>query len=112
MQWDDLSAEQQAIVNDWMTPLTRPVAGEIARALYHLDVTKTAYDATGVAAVLALLDNDAEIPNAGGLAGATALTKDELQPMLQALNALLLDYYDEAHKELWMKLAGAQNILG
>ena len=109
--WEELTDDQRARFSAWMTQLLRPVSGELARVLYHLDVTKEAYTATA-ADVYALLDTDAMIPNEGGLAGAVALTKAEMTPMLAALSALLTDYYADEDLQRYIKLAGAPNVLG
>ena len=110
-QWNELTDAQRTVISSWMDQLLRPVAGEISRVLYHLDVTKTAYTATAAAA-LALLSSDAVIPNSGGLAGAIDVSKAELNPMLAALAELLTGYYTDADKERYVKLAGAPNVLG
>lgn len=109
--WAELTAEQQQTFSAWMDQMLRPVAGELSRVLYHLDVTKAAYNATAVD-IYALLDADAVIPNTGGLSGAIPLTKAELGPMLLALVALLTDYYAEADRELYVTLAGGPNVIG
>ena len=109
--WAELTAEQQAQFSAWMDQMLRPVAGEVARVLYHLDVTKAAYNATAVD-IYNLLNADAVIPNTGGLSGAIPLTKTQLGPMLAALASLLTDYYTEADQELYVKLAGGPNVLG
>lgn len=111
MQWDELAAEQKQTFSAWMDQMLRPVAGELSRVLYHLNVTKAAYSATA-AVIYGVLDNDAVIPNTGGLSGAIPLTKAQLQPMLLALNDLLADYYAEADQELYVTLAGGPNVIG
>ena len=112
-QWEDLTPEEQDVVNQWMTQLLRPVAGELARVLYHLDITKAAYvGPANVAGIINSLDNDAAIPNMGGLAGAVPVTKAQLNPMLAALAALLTDYYGDDDLERYVALAGAPNVLG
>ena len=110
-QWNDLTQEQKVTFSAWMDQLLRPVAGELARVLYHLNVTKVAYTATA-AEIFALLDGNAEIPNTGGLSGAIPLSKTELTPMLGALAVLLTDYYTEADQELYVTLAGGPNVIG
>ena len=109
--WAELTTEQQKTFSAWMDQMLRPVAGELARTLYHLDITKVAYTATAQA-TYNLLDAGAVIPNTGGLSGAIPLTKTELGPMLTALNVLLADYYSTADKELYVTLAGGPNVLG
>jgi len=112
-QWDDLTTEQQAVVNAWMTQLLRPVAGELARVLYHLNLTKAAYTGPAdVAGIVGSLDSNAVIPNEGGLAGAVPVTKAQLTPMLAALAALLTGYYGDADLERYIALAGASNVIG
>jgi len=110
-QWNELTQEQQQVFSAWMDQMLRPVAGELARVLYHLNVTKVAYSATAQE-IYNLLDANAVIPNTGGLSGAIPLTKSELTPMLGALAALLTDYYAEADQELYVTLAGGPNVRG
>ena len=109
--WAELTTEQQSTFSAWMDQLLRPVAGEISRVLYHLNVTKVAYAATA-ADIYTLLDAGAIIPNTGGLSGAIPITKTQLGPMLAALNSLLADYYTQEDQELYVKLAGGPNVLG
>ena len=113
MQWEELTFEQQAVVNAWMTQLLRPVAGELARVLYHLNVTKASYvGPSDVVGIVGSLDATAVIPNSGGLAGAVPVTKAQLTPMLAALAALLTGYYTAEDLERYIALAGATNVIG
>ena len=109
--WAELPIEDQQAFSAWMNQLLRPAAGEIARVLYHLDVTKVAYTATAQD-IYNSLDAGAVIPNTSGLSGAVPLTKTQLGPMLAALNSLLADYNSEDDKELYVRLAGGPNVLG
>ena len=112
-QWNELSAEDQTLILDWMNQLLRPVSGELARVLYHLDVVKAAYvGPADIAAVMATLDADAIIPNSSGLSGAVDIEKQDIDPMLTALNSLLTGYYTAADLQRYVALAGASNVLG
>ena len=112
-QWNELSAEDQVLVLDWMNQLLRPVAGELARVLYHLDVTKAAYIGPAeISTVIATLDADAVIPNTSGLSGAVDIEKQDLDPMLTALANLLTSYYTAEDLERYVALAGAGNVIG
>ena len=113
MDWEELTAEQQQLVNNWMTQLLRPVAGELARVLYHLEIVKAAYTGPAdIQGIIASLDDTAVIPNTGGLSGAVPVTKAQLSPMLTALNSLLTNYYGSADQERYVALAGGPNVIG
>ena len=56
--------------------------------------------------VLEALDADAEIPNSGGLAGATATTKTDLLAQLSPIPGLLTDHNSDDDKQRRRRLAG------
>ncbi len=112
-QWNELSTEDQSLISNWMDQLLRPVAGEIARVLYHLELVKAAYTGpAAIDAVVATLDSDAVIPNSSGLSGAVDISKSDLSPILVDMNTLLTDFYEEADLERYVALAGASNVIG
>ena len=112
-QWNELTPENQTLILDWMNQLLRPVAGELARVLYHLDITKAAYSGPAdIATVMATLDANAVIPNSSGLSGAVDIEKQDLDPMLTALNILLTGYYTAEDLQRYVALAGASNVIG
>lgn len=110
MVWNELTAEQQKAISLWMNQLFRPATGEWARLLAELEIIKVAYQATAQEA-LALLDATAEIPNTSGLAGAVSVTKEDLMALLIEFNSLLMAHNTEQDRELYVKLAGAVNVL-
>jgi hypothetical protein len=55
------------------------------------------------------LDAGAVVPNATGLAGAQALTKEELQAAVADMSALLNGYYTDAKRQVYDKMVGPFN---
>lgn len=110
MQYDDLTTEQKAQLQDWLN-LLRPAIGEAARAMQHLSVILAAH-ATGPDVIAASLDAGAVLPNTGGLAGATAVTVEELDMVLTDIGSVLGAQFDAASLPVYIKFAGAANILG
>ena len=112
-QWEDLTQEEQQLVSGWMDQLLRPMAGQLARSFYQLDVVKAAYvGPAAINTIVASLDQNAVIPNTSGLAGAVDVTKAQLDPVLTALNSLLTGYYTEDDLERYVALAGGANVIG
>ena len=111
MAYADLTAEQKANLQDWLTSLLRPWAGEQARVNNHGDVANTGYNAMA-SAILAELAGSDEIPNESGLAGAASLTKDEVVSIVSHVQNILTNYNTTAHRQLWAKAAGTQNLIG
>ena len=110
MAYIDLTAQQQTQLQDWLT-IVRPMQGELARLCNHLQVAKDAHTATIGVILGELIDAD-EIPNATGLAGATAVSKAELTEILVDANAILAAYNTAAKRQLTTKFAGPANMLG
>ena len=110
MAYVDLTTEQQTQLDDWLT-VVRPMMGEQGRLHNHLRVAKDAHT-SHISAILAELAGPDEIPNATGLTGATAITKDELTAILVDANAVLATYDTDAKRQLAGKFAGAGNMLG
>lgn len=95
MAYADLSAEQEAQLDDWATNM-RAWMGELQRVINRGEALKDAYN--GQDGVSSLFDvggawADTEpIPNKSGLAGAAPLeTLDFKQMVTQHLNKLLVD---------------------
>ena len=110
MAYADLTTEQQTQLQGWLS-IVRPMMGEQGRLHNHLRVAKDAHT-SHVAAILTELAGADEIPNASGLTGATAISKDELTAILSDANAVLQAYDTDAKRQLAGKFAGAGNMLG
>lgn len=67
------------------------------------------YQANGIGAILNSLDAGAQVPNASGLAGSQALTKEELQAAVTDMSALLASYYTDAKRQVYDKMVGPYN---
>lgn len=91
------------------TTLLRGYYGELARFLDGVDDAAIHYQANGIGAILNSLDAGAVVPNATGLAGAQALTKEELQAAVTDMSALLNGYYTDAKRQVYDKMVGPYN---
>lgn len=110
MAYTDLTPQEKQELQDWLQ-FVRPIQGELAKALNHLEAAKNAH-ASHVAAILAELADVDSIPNESGLAGATSLLKSELSTILTQANTLLVNYDTPANRQLWTKFCGAENLIG
>lgn len=110
MAYADLTQQQKTELQEWLQ-FARPIFGELARTLNHLDAAKTAHS-SHVAAILAELSAPDEIPNESGLAGAVSLAKSELTAILVQADSLLMGYGTAVNRELWTKFCGAENMIG
>ena len=112
MAYADLTTEQKRQLQDWLRELVRPIQGEFAKVLNHMEAAKTAH-ASHVGDVLAVLVDADEGPRVeSGLTGAIAVTKAELTTILALLNAVLTTYDTAPNRELWTKFCGAGNLIG
>lgn len=111
MAYGDLTAEQRASLQSWLNNVVRPWCGEQARVNNHADVANLAYNATGLAVLGDLTDEDV-IPNQSGLAGAASLTKAEVVSIVSHIQAILAGYNTDPHRQLWLRAAGAMNLIG
>jgi hypothetical protein len=110
-QFNELTAEQQATIQHYVDVLVRPVMGEFARLLNHFAATNSDYNAQASAA-LSLLDAGAEIPDQSGLAGTAVLDKDLVVTMTSYMQGSLTSYNSAAHRQNYVKAAGAENTIG
>lgn len=106
--YDSLTAEQKAKLA-FFSNLLRGYYGELARFLDGIDDASIHYTANGIGAILTSLDAGAVIPNASGLAGSQALTKEEAQGAVTDMSALMAAYYTNAKRQVYDKMAGPQN---
>ena len=109
--YDQLPAEDQQSLDDFLNSLVRPWAGEQAKANNHGGAADTQYNAN-VSAILAVMTGTDEIPNKSGLAGAIAITKDEAVSIVSHIQGIRTTYNTAAHRQLWAKAAGAGNLIG
>lgn len=110
MAYVDLTTDQKKQLQDWLQ-LVRPIQGEVARALNHMQAAQTAHD-SHVGAVLALLLPGDVIPNESGLAGAIDVDKSELTSILALLSSTLATLDTTTNRILWTKFCGAGNLIG
>ena len=110
MAWADLSAEEKAVVTDFVR-LARAWAGEQARTSNHSDALNTAYNAT-VTTLLGEIGESELIPDGSGLGGAVTLTRAEVVTLVSHMQGILTDYNTSGHRQLWSKAAGPGNLIG
>jgi hypothetical protein len=106
--YDSLTAEEKEKLA-FTTTQERAVYAAFARFLDNLDDLKVHYTAAGVGAILAKLDAGAVVPNASGLAGSQALTKEEWQTAASDMNSLLTAWWTDAKRQVFDKMAGPVN---
>lgn len=111
MTFDQLTPEQQAILLHYVDQLLRPVIGEFARLLNHMEAADYDYDGQS-SAILALLSAGQTVPNQSGLAGTATLTKENVQTFANAMNTILTTYNTAANRQLMVQIAGAENTIG
>ena len=109
MAYADLTTEQKASLNSWMT-LFRSTAGELARVNNHQEVVDTEYNGT-VSAILGELAGGDLIPNSSGLDGAEPMTKDQVVTVVSYLQGVLA-YNTSAHRQIIAKACGEINLIG
>ena len=105
----ELTSEEKSVLDSWLNNV-RALAGEMARVGNHAGAAKTAYWAQ-ISAILAKLDTGAVIPNAGGLAGAQALTKEQLTTLESHVEAQD-ETNDADHRTVWVLACGMANLIG
>lgn len=108
--WTELTAEQQNTILHYVDTLVRPIMGELAVTLNHLEAANDDYLAQASAA-LALLDGIEEVPDNSGLAGTAILTKDEVVTLTSYIQGVLA-YNTAGHRQNYVKAAGATNTIG
>lgn len=109
MAYGDLTAEQKAVLTDYVRNL-RAWAGEQARTNNHSDTLNLGYNNMG--AIFAALGDSEEIPDASGLGGAQTLTKAEVVTLTAHVQGILTNYNTANHRALWAKAAGPSNLIG
>lgn len=107
----ELTTEQQNILQEWIN-LVRSWAGEQARVNNHGAAIDTMYVAQ-IQTILVALDDNEIIPNTSGLSGAQSLDVDADVVSIQAhIQGVLTNYNTSGHRQLWVKAAGAENLIG
>ena len=110
MAYADLTAEQKSVLDEWLNNL-RASKGELARVNNHLEVSNDIYNGQALA-ILGELAGADEIPNAGGLAGAESLTKDQTVTLVSYAQGILTNYNTGPHRQNFGRAAGGANLIG
>lgn len=109
--WLELTQEQRDVYQAWERNL-RSVAGEQARVNNHWDAVNTAYNAQ-VSTILSVLSDNTIVPNSSGLSGSQSLDSDaEAVAIMAHGQGILTNYNTSGHRQLWVKAAGAGNLIG
>lgn len=106
MKWDELSKEQQASVRSFLDAF-RPTVAQLSRTLREVQKIKDAYDGN-VGAILATVDGALNADS--GLAGADVLTSAEVQQLSAKVFGAILDFYGDADRQLYIRVAGLPNV--
>ena len=103
-------SETDANVLDSHNNNLRGFVSELARLMQKAVVIDDNWDAQ-VSAIVTTLDAAAVIPDNGGLACAADMTKEEMQSIMTSVANLLSTYNTNAARQLYVKLAGPNNVL-
>ena len=106
----ELTNEQRALLQAFLNNV-RAWSGEQARTNNHGDALNTSYNAQ-VSAIISSLDAAEVIPNTSGLAGAASIVKEDLVSVVSHVQGVLTNYNTTGHRQLWVKLTGAGNLIG
>lgn len=109
MNFEDLTAEQQAVLSDYVRML-RGWCGEQARTNNHGEALNSGY--AQVQDVLALLDDADLVADNSGLSGAMTLTKSEIITLTAHMQGVVINYNTAGHRQMWAKAAGPGNLIG
>jgi hypothetical protein len=105
MAYTDLTPDEQEKL-DYFSNNLRALSGEFAQQINKIQAIKDYYDANGLSAILASLDNPDVIPNKTGLGGAVDMTKDEFSDLVGNLATLLSTYDTQTLRLARVKAAG------
>jgi NADP-dependent 3-hydroxy acid dehydrogenase YdfG len=106
-----LTQEQKDQLHALLTQ-ARAFAGTLARDMQDAQVLDDSWDAT-ISAIVTTLDPGEIIPNESGLAGASPITKEEFEQMMNTnIPNLLATYNTAGARQLYAKYAGPGNIIG
>lgn len=111
--WASLTPAQQKTVTDFMLYL-RPLAGQLAITMNHLNAANVSWNAS-VSAVVALLTSTEVIGDTTSLIGAQPITAATLTSIVTGtggIEAILTSSADAAHFQTYSNLCGPGNITG
>jgi len=108
--YQSLTIEQQRLLQSFTNTL-RAWAGEQARVNNHGAVLDTDYTAQASAIINSLTAGEI-IPNTSGLDGAAGIAKEDLISVVAHVQGILAGFNMAGHRQLWVKLAGAHNMIG
>ena len=103
-------AETEKDIIDTHARVVRGFASELAK-LAQKGVTIDDNWDSQVSAIIATLDPGEVLPDTGGLAGAADITHEELTSIMGSINTLLATYNTNAARQLYVKLAGPNNVV-
>jgi len=110
MAYADLTAGQKAAIDNYSNNL-RAALGEAARLIRVAEILKAQYSEVYAPAVSSLTSGD-EIPNNGGLAGASSsATKATIANWQSYLDTVVTDIGSSDHIGQMVAAAGAGNVL-
>ena len=108
--YDDLSAEDQAKIDDLLTHV-RPAAGTFAQSAHNAELIGASGSVTGAVSLIASLDSGT-IPNRTGLSEAQPLEPSQVQELLADLAAVSSTYGTPEKSALQIAACGVNAIIG
>jgi len=106
--YDDLSAEDQAKIDDLLTHV-RPAAGTFAQSAHNAELIVASGSVTGAVSLIASLDSGT-IPNRTGLSEAQPLKPSQVQELLADLEKVVSEFGSDAKTDLYIAAAGINAI--
>jgi len=110
MTYDELPQADKDKIQE-MLSLARSQAAQIYRNAINAGVTMSLWNGE-VSAIVASLDAAEEIPNTTGLAGAAALTKENLADNVMSYLSTTASMGTTGHRDNIVPCAGAINVVG
>lgn len=105
-----LTAEEKQIIRAHMT-MVRVKQGQLARLLNDIVALNTVYSTT-VSAIVTTLDAGEKIGDNSDLAGAIAVTKEDLVGVMSGYVTLVTGHNTTAKRTTMTSFAGIPNVLG
>tara|TARA_B100000029_G_scaffold146623_1_gene141950 strand:- start:2923 stop:3258 length:336 start_codon:yes stop_codon:yes gene_type:complete len=107
--YDDLAPDQQAAIDELMR-LVRPLGRTFAQAAHRAGVIQQSHQQT-TKAILDSLDAGSEIPNKTDLAGATAMTVEDVAGLLADLAVVESSFGPADNTARYLKAAGLNAVI-
>jgi len=109
--YDGESAANKTLIDNWSSNL-RAQLGEFARVMVRTEALRSQYNQE-ISALIGAWDNTEEVPNNGGLAGAsTTETHEQMITWQSYLDTFSTNLGTSGHKDQYTSAAGPGNVVG